>query len=75
MNRIEELRNTRGLSRAQLARRAEISERYVAFLEKNQRNPSMNVMFKIAEALGSEIGEIFLPPMCTKSTRKIKLKH
>ena len=73
MNKIEELRSTKGLSRAQLARKAEITERYLVFVEQNQRSPSMSVMFRIAEALECEINEIFLPPTCTNSTPQSSL--
>lgn len=47
--RIKELRKNKQLTQAQLAKELYISESYIAYIETNHRNPSMDVVAKIAE--------------------------
>ena len=51
----DEFRRTRltaGLSQEELGFRAKISRNYVSLLELNQKSPTVEVLFRIAKALG-----------------------
>ena len=47
--RIKRLRKGRQLTQAQLAKELYLSESYVAYIETDQRNPSMDVVARIAD--------------------------
>jgi transcriptional regulator with XRE-family HTH domain len=49
--RVRELRKERGLSQVELAAKVGIDRSYMGFLERGERNPSLEVIAKIAEAL------------------------
>lgn len=51
-DKIREARKNAGLTQWQLANKIYVSESYIALIENNKRNPSMNVLTKIAEVLG-----------------------
>ena len=53
-NRVRELRKARELSQVELAAKVGIDRSYMGFLERGERNPSLEVIAKIAEALGVE---------------------
>lgn len=59
-NRIAELREAKGLTRAQLARRADMSEATVNAAEIPQRSPRWETAKKIAGALGVPTEEIYI---------------
>lgn len=46
------LRAAAQLTQEQVAERADVSQQYVSGLERGQRNPSVETILKIAEALG-----------------------
>ncbi|UVK55844.1 helix-turn-helix domain-containing protein [Mesorhizobium sp. AR02] len=46
------LRAAAQLTQEQVAERADISQQYVSGLERGQRNPSVETVLKIAQALG-----------------------
>ena len=51
--RLQELRELRGWSRTELARRAEVSHTLVTLIEQGKRpNPTLGVLRKLAAALG-----------------------
>lgn len=50
--RVRELRKERGLSQVALAAKVGIDRSYMGFLERGERNPSLDVITKIAESLG-----------------------
>ena len=50
-SRIRNARKQAGLTQAQLAERAFISESYMALIELDKRNPSTDVVIRIAEIL------------------------
>lgn len=54
-NKIQEYRKLNGLSQADLARRAGISEISVRKYEKGDRKPKIETLSKIADALGTPI--------------------
>lgn len=47
--RIKQLRKGRQLTQAQLAKELYLSESYVAYIETDQRNPSMDVVARMAD--------------------------
>ena len=51
----EELRSAReaaGLTQEQLAERAGVHRTYVSMLERDQKSPTVQVLFRICEAMG-----------------------
>lgn len=56
---IKMCRSRRGLSQAELARRAECSVSYLSLLENNQRDPSLSTVGKLAMALNVPMGILF----------------
>ena len=73
---IRRLRVERGLAQEALAVDAGIDRTYVSRLERNLENPTINVIERLALALGVEIVELFAPiepgsePPKLKSGRK-----
>ncbi len=57
-NRIRELRAKRKMTQQQLADRAEIPRATLATIEKDESNPSLAAVYKIAVALDSTIDEL-----------------
>ena len=57
--RIKELRKQKGLSQERLANNAEIDRTYLPSIEKGERNVSIEVVEKLAIALGVKIKELF----------------
>jgi transcriptional regulator with XRE-family HTH domain len=51
---VRRLRLARGLTQEQLAFEAKLDLTYVGGIERGRRNPSLLVMVRLAEALGSE---------------------
>jgi len=56
---IKMCRSRRGLSQAELARRAHCSVSYLSLLENNQRDPTLSTVEKIAVALSVPVGILF----------------
>jgi transcriptional regulator with XRE-family HTH domain len=64
--RIKELREERGLSQREVARRAGLTPSAVGFIEHGQtRNPSVETVVAVARALGVGAGELFRPKAST----------
>jgi len=57
--RLKQLRKRKGWSQDQLARKAGLNSSYVGRIERAERNVSLEVIQKLAEALGVEIKELF----------------
>ncbi len=51
-NAIKICREQKGLTRTELAEKAELSTSYISLLENNKRDPSLSKVEKIAEGLG-----------------------
>jgi XRE family transcriptional regulator of biofilm formation len=52
-------REAKGLTQAQLARRAKITDEYVSMLETGaKRNPSLAVLQRLAKVLGVSVSEL-----------------
>ena len=58
-NRLKEIRVNRNISVSQLSREAEISERYLRFIESGEKNPSLKTAKKIAKCLNLGVDDIF----------------
>lgn len=59
--RVRELRKERGLSQVELASKVGIDRSYMGFLERGERNPSLEMIAKIAEALSVTPDELLKP--------------
>ena len=57
--RIANLRKDAGLTQDQLAVKTGLDRTFIGYLEKGNRNPSVETANKIARVLGVKIGEIF----------------
>jgi putative transcriptional regulator len=72
MNALREIRIKNQLTQQELANQLGVTQRYVAFVEKGERTPSLDIAFKMAAILRSSVEDIFLSKMCTKSTHDTK---
>ncbi|WP_456719582.1 MULTISPECIES: helix-turn-helix transcriptional regulator [unclassified Bradyrhizobium] len=60
---VRRLRVDRGISQEKLARLARIDRSYMGSLERQSENPTIDLLGRIAEALGAHVSEFFvLPP-------------
>lgn len=59
-NRLEELRNERGIKQEDLAAILEVSRQTIGSLENGRYNPSIRLAFKIAKYFGLSIEDIFI---------------
>ncbi len=59
-NRMKEIRMKKGISAGELARKVELSERYVRFIENGDKTPSLKTAEKIAKVLEETVDGIFL---------------
>ena len=57
--RIKALRKTAGFTQANLAEITELSDNFIALLERGQRSPSIHTLDKIAAALNVPLTELF----------------
>lgn len=56
---IKMCRNSRGLSQAELALKAQCSVSYLSLLENSQRDPALSVIEKISHGLNVPVGILF----------------
>ncbi len=57
--RIKELREASGITRTELAKRANVTRAYVSSLESGSRdNPSLDVLRRLANALKTDVSEL-----------------
>ena len=59
-NRIEELRDQRGIRQEDFAREMGVSRQTISSLENGRYNPSIMLAYKIARYFGKAIEEVFL---------------
>lgn len=59
-NRLKSLRKEKALSQEELALKSGLNRPYISGIEQGKRNVSLEVMEKLAEALGVEIGELVM---------------
>ena len=55
---VRTLRKAAGLTQEQLAFEARMDLTYVGGIERGRRNPSLLVMVRIADAVGTEVGAL-----------------
>ena len=56
---IRELRLAKGItSQIALANKAKVDRTYIGGIERGERNPSLNMLEKIAKALGTSLSEL-----------------
>lgn len=56
---LKRLRKNAGLKKVELAKRAEVTTAYISLLESGKkRNPSLDVLRRIAKALGVPVTEL-----------------
>lgn len=58
-NRLEELRNQRGIRQDELAAALKVSRQTVSSLENGRYNPSILLAMKIARYFGMTVEEVF----------------
>jgi transcriptional regulator with XRE-family HTH domain len=67
---LRKLRRMRGISQEELAHRAKIDRTYISSLERNLYAASIDVLDRIARALGVEASDLLKrPPTATKKNR------
>ncbi|WP_416443462.1 helix-turn-helix domain-containing protein [Leucobacter sp. HNU] len=59
--RVRELRTERGLSQEDLANRAGLDRTYVSGVERGVRNPTLDVIARLATAFAVSPAEFFTP--------------
>ena len=59
-NRIEEIRNERGIRQDELAKRMGVSRQTISSLENGRYNPSILLAYQIAKYFGMTIEEVFI---------------
>lgn len=59
-NRIRVLRAEKRLSQAALAEMCGVSRQAINTIENGRHDPSVSLAFRIAQALGTEITEVFI---------------
>ena len=59
-NRIEELRNERGIRQEELAKAMKVSRQTISSLENGRYNPSIMLAYKIAKYFGMSIEDVFI---------------
>jgi len=58
-SRIKNLRLESGLSQEQLALKSDITTVYLGQIERNEKNPTVKLVERIANALGLSLSELF----------------
>ena len=59
-NRIAELRERAGLTRAELAELVEVNPQTIGYLERGEYNPSLVLAFRLAGVFGRTVEEVFV---------------
>lgn len=56
---LQKLRKAKGLTQAELAKKAKVTQAYVAMLERGvKKNPSLAILRRLAKALGVPVAEL-----------------
>lgn len=59
---LRRLRTDRGLTQEDLSERSNVHQTYLSGLESAKRNPTVEVLERIAAALRVDVGELFKKP-------------
>ena len=71
MSMIKPWRRLRQLSQAQLAKRAHVSQAYIAYLERGvKNNPSLTVLQRLATALGISVDALVTNTVMIRGVRR-----
>lgn len=57
--RVRELRTERNWSQEDFAHRANLDRTYVSGIERGQRNPTLDIIHRLAQALGVPAADLF----------------
>lgn len=71
----EELYNARinaGLTQEKLAHKADVDRSYISLLECNKFSPTVDVLFKLCDALGIKVSELMARVEATRKPRARK---
>ncbi len=60
-NKVREMREERGWSQGELAKRLNVSRQTVISIEKERYNPSLDLAFTLADLFERRIEDIFTP--------------
>ena len=59
-NRIEEIRQARGVNQEELAKALGVSRQTISSLENGRYNPSIELAYKLSKYFGMTIEEVFI---------------
>ena len=65
-NRLEEVRESYGLTRTELAYAADVHYQTIGYIERGEYSPSLSLALTIAEVLETDVHEIFALAPFTK---------
>ena len=68
-NKVKDMMKKRNMNATELAYKSKISERYVSFITKGDRSPSLKVALRIAKTLNCKVEDIFLPGDSTNRSK------
>ena len=71
MNRVKELREKMSLTQTELAAKAGVSQRYIAFVETGKRTPSLKRARLISSIVGASIEDVFF---CLNNVLRVHIK-
>ena len=72
---IKEARNSKGMSRNQLADMMNIAPRYIASIENSGQHPSLQIFYELVTILDVSVDQYFFPDKETdKSTKRRQLE-
>lgn len=57
--RVKQLRKERGLTQEKLAELIDVDRSYMGFIERGERNPTLDKISKIAKALNVSLSHLF----------------
>jgi transcriptional regulator with XRE-family HTH domain len=70
--RVKQLRDERGWSLDSLSKACGVSRSMLSQIERNQTNPTLAVMFRIAQAFGMSLGQLVETPGATSNVDVIR---
>lgn len=59
-NQIQELRNLKGFSQEELAKRCSVSRQTINAIENNKYDPTLALAFKLSKNLNAKVDELFI---------------
>ena len=58
-DKIKALRDQKGITQEDLAEKIEVDRSYMGFVERGERNPTLDVLGRIAKAFGISLSKLF----------------